>query len=157
MRRALLVVFFLALAACKGRAFEAKAAPGFVELEKEAAAPYDFRAVAPEGVAFAVRGVALDDAQKDSDLGFWERAVMLRMRELEGYALVGSSAAKTADGAPGKELVFGHDQDGKPFLYRVRLFVSGSHLLVVEAGGARGEMERLAPSVDWMMGNVRFR
>jgi hypothetical protein len=160
MRRLFLVALLSLLSllcACGQKPFEAKAAPGFVELAGDAAAPYDFRAVAPEGVAFAVRAVPLERGQDHGDIGFWERAVLLRMRELEGYALLGTSAARTADGTEGKELSFGHDQDGKPFLYRVRLFVSGSRLLVIEAGGARPEMERLASSVDWMMGSVRFR
>jgi hypothetical protein len=151
--RLLACALFLLLAACSRRGFDAKPAPGFVEL-KEEGSPYDFRAVAPEGVAVAVRAVSLDEP---SDLGFWERAVALRMRELEGYALASSRDVKSADGLPGKELVFGHDEEGKPFLYRVRVFVDGKRLFVVEAGGAKEQMERFASSVDWMLGSVRFR
>src|SRR5262249_38666400 len=144
--RALLVVALAALGC--GRPIDARAASGFVELRDDGA--YDFRAVAPEGVAVAARAVALD-AGEPTDVAFWERAVVLRMRELEGYALVEGKDAVGPDGAKGRELVFGHDEEGKPFVYRVRLFVSRGKLLVVEAGGSGEQMKRLGPSVDWMV------
>jgi len=152
MKRALLLVTFALLTAC-GHKFDAKPAPGFVELKEEGSV-YDFRAVAPEGVAVAVRAVSLEEP---SDITFWERAVALRMRELEGYALTTTRDVRTADGTAGKELVFGHDEEGKPFIYRVRVFVVDKRLLVVEAGGAKEQMERFAPSVEWMLASVRFR
>jgi hypothetical protein len=152
MKRLALFVLLLSLVAC-GRKFDAKPAPGFVELKEEGSV-YDFRAVAPEGVAVAVRAVSLEEA---SDVTFWERAVTMRMRELEGYALTATRDVRTADGTAGKELVFGHDEEGKPFIYRVRVFVAEKRLLVVEAGGAKEQMERFAPSVEWMLASVRFR
>jgi hypothetical protein len=148
MRKLALVVFLLA-AAC-GPKVAAKPATGFVELKDDPL--YDFRAVAPDGVAVAARIVKLEEAQ---DVAFWERAVALRMREMEGYALVETKAAKTVDGANGRELVFGHDQQGKPYVYRVRLFVDHGKLLVLEAGGQREQMERYAASVEWMLGQFK--
>ena len=65
-----LVVSFLA--GCSGKAFEAKPAPGFIEMKEEGSA-YDFRAIAPEGVAVAVRAIALDsEPPAPSDVDFWE-------------------------------------------------------------------------------------
>lgn len=148
------VVLQLAAAAC-GRPFDVKSAPGFVEVHEEEPA-YDFRAVVPEGVAVAVRAVDIDEGQP-RDVVFWERAFTLRTRELDGYALVSSGEAKSLDGTAGRELVFGHDEQGKPYVYRVRLFVSGAKLIVAEAGGARDEMERWRPSVDWMLSSVKVR
>ena len=153
MKRALIVfVALLALgsAAC-GRAYDMAAAPGFVKLE-EAQPPYDWRAVAPDGVAVAVRVVKLDDR---ADLAFWTHAVTLRMREMNGYALVDSRDVKSRDGTAGKELVFGHDESGRPFVYRVRLYLGEKRLLVVEAGGTKEQMDRYAASVDWMLATVR--
>ena len=144
----------LILGGCGKAPFEARVAPGFVEVKEEDPA-YDFRAVAPDGVAVAVRVESLE--KSSTDVGFWERAVALRMRELEGYALVATRDVKSGDGTPGRELIFGHDQDGKPFIYRIRLFVSGSNLLIVEAGGAKEQMDRFAPNVEWMLSEVRFR
>lgn len=138
------------LAGC-GRGFDVKTAPGFVEV-KEPNAPYDYRAIAPEGVAVAVRSVDVDDK---TDVAFWERAVKLRTRELDGYALTSANDIRSADGSTGRELVFGHDEQGKPFVYRVRLFLRRHKLVVVEAGGAKESMESWKPSVDWMLGSVR--
>jgi hypothetical protein len=144
-----------ALAACGcGRPVDAHAAQGFVELHDDA--NYDFRAVAPEGAAVAARAVKLADTDP-VDVAFWERSVALRMRELEGYALVSVKDVVGADGVSGRELTFGHDEDGKPYVYRVRVFVTRGRLLVVEAGGSREQMERLGPGVEQMLGNVRVK
>jgi hypothetical protein len=141
----------LALAGCAGKRFEAHSAQGFVVLADQEP-DYDWRAVAPEGVVVAVRSVPLDD---EADLPFWARAVTLRMREQDGYALLATKDVRTSDGKAGTELLFGHDEDGKPFVYRVRLYLAGKRLIVVEAGGAKEQMERYAPSIDWMLANVR--
>jgi hypothetical protein len=127
-------------------------ARGFVELKDDPT--YDFRAVAPEGVAVAARAIKLE---APNDVAFWEHAVGLRMRELDGYALVEAKDVTGPGGAPGRELSFGHDEDNKPFVYLVRLFVVGDKLLVLEAGGSRDQMTRLAPSVDWMLARIRLR
>jgi hypothetical protein len=157
MNRALAPALLLLTCAATGCAahpsFRAETAPGFVQV-KEDASPYDFRAVAPDGVAVAVRSVSLDG---NTDLAFWTSAFLLRLRQLDGYALLSTEKVRSRGGTPGDELVFGHDEEGKPFRYRVRLFVENAKLLVVEAGGAEEQMQRWRPSVDWMMGSVGGR
>jgi len=138
------------LAGC-GRGFDVKTAPGFVPIKDDNQA-YDWRAVVPEGVAVAVRAVPAEDK---TDVAFWERAVLLRTRELDGYALLHAADVRSADGTPGRELVFGHDEHGKPYVYRVRLLVRGSKLVVAEAGGAKDVMDKWQPSVDWMLASLR--
>jgi hypothetical protein len=141
----------LSLSAC-GAPLQGRAARGFVEVKDDPS--YDFRAVAPEGVALAGRAVADPGA---ADVAFWERAVILRMREIDGYALLGAADVRAPDGSAGRELSFGHDEDGKPYLYRVRLLVVKGKLVVIETGGHRAEVEKLAPSIAWMMGQLRVR
>jgi hypothetical protein len=153
-RLGLIVALAGALAGPACKPVSARAAPGFVELSDDA--NYDFRAVAPEGVAVAARAVKLAD-KDPTDVAFWERSVALRMRELDGYALLGTKDAAGADGVTGRELTFGHDEDGKPYVYRIRVFVVRGRLLVLEAGGAREQMERMAGAVEWMLGQVRVR
>jgi hypothetical protein len=147
----LAVAIALGGAAC-GRSYDVVAAPGFVRMEKEQG-PYDWRAVAPDGVAVAVRVVPLADR---ADLAFWAHAVRLRMRDSGGYALVGERDVRSRDGTPGRELVFGHDESGKPFVYRVRLYLGERRLYVVEAGGNKEQMDRYAASVDWMLASMRL-
>jgi hypothetical protein len=142
----------LASTAC-GRPFDVKTAPGFVELENQEP-QYDYRSVSPEGVVMGVRVVPLKDR---GDLSFWERAVVLRMRQLNGYALLNATDATSKDGTKGRELTFGHDEDGKPHLYRVRLFLAQGRLFVVETGGSKDQMERYKPSVDWMLASVKVK
>ena len=148
--RLLFVAALLALAACKPLA--GTPAPGFVELKDDP--NYDFRAVAPEGVAVAARLVKMD---RPNDVAFWERSVALRMREMDGYALVEAKDVRGPGGAAGRELVFGHDEDSKPYVYRMRLFVIGDALLVLEAGGQRDQVAKLGPSVEWMLDRVRIK
>ncbi len=143
----------LCLGGC-GRPVEARAAQGFVELHDDA--NYDFRAVAPEGAAVAARAVKLADTDP-VEVAFWERSLALRMRELDGYALLGAKDVVGAEGEKGRELTFGHDEDGKPYQYRVRVFVVRGRLLVVEAGGSREQMEKMAGGIEWMLGQVRVK
>jgi hypothetical protein len=149
--RLLAVGALLGAAGC-GRSYDVAAAPGFVKLEAKQP-PYDWRAVAPDGVSVAMRVVPLEDR---ADLAFWTHAVTLRMREMNGYALVDTHDVRSRDGTAGKELVFGHDESGKPFVYRVRLYLGDKRLFVVEAGGTKEQMDRYAASVDWMMATVRL-
>lgn len=154
MRRAaiaLAALLAVAATAC-GPSYDLRAAPGFVKIEG-AQPPYDWRAVAPDGVAVAVRVVPLEDR---ADLDFWTHAVTLRMRETAGYALVEQRDVTSRDGTAGKELVFGHDESGKPFVYRVRVFLAKKRLYVVEAGGTKEQMDRYEASVDWMLATVRL-
>ena len=107
----------------------------------------------PDGVVLGVRVV---DSGK-TDATFWSQAVTLHMKELSGYALLATADVASADGIPGKELRFGHDESKRPYQYVVRLFVQGKRLFVVEAGGTKEEMDRARPAVDGAMGSIRLR
>ena len=137
-----------------GRPFDVKTPPGFVELDNQEP-QYGYRAMAPEGVVIAVRVVDIADEQSDMD--FWTKAVTIRMRQLNGYALLGSSDVVALDGTKGKELQFGHDENAKPYLYRVRMFVAQQRLFIVEAGGQKDNMIRYKASVDWSLESVRVQ
>ncbi len=133
-----------------GPRVHASAAPGFVVVDESSSA-YDWRAVAPDGVVVAVRIVKLDDR---ADLPFWAHAVSLRMRDEDGYALLSTSDVRAHDGTAGKELLFGHDENGKRFVYRVRLYLVDRRLTMIEAGGTGEQMDRYAASVEWMLSSV---
>jgi hypothetical protein len=147
-----LVGLAVASSAC-GRPFDVKTAPGMVELDNQEP-QYEYRALTPEGVVMAVRVVDTDDK---GDLEFWTRATLLRVRQLDGYALLGARDVKSRDGTPGRELRFGHDENGKPYLYTMRMYVAQGRLFVVEAGGPRDLVQRYQPSLDWMESSVRVK
>jgi hypothetical protein len=152
MKPRLTAALLLLLASACGRPFDVKTAPGFVELNNQA--PYAYRATTPEGLVFAVRVV---DDEERGDLAFWTRTLTLQMRDVSGYALLDTKDVTAHDGTKGKRLVFGHDEDNKPFAYEVSIFMAQSRLFVVEAGGPKGEMDRWRPQIDWMEGNVAVR
>jgi len=151
-------VLFAALAALSatacGRPFKVQTAPGFVELEDQQP-DYDWRATSPEGVVMSVKTV--DVPEDKGDLDFWAKAVTLQMRDVQGYALVESKDVTSLDGTKGKQLRFGHDEDGKPFAYWVTLFVAQDRLFLVEAGGAKAQFERFGSSIEWMHKSVKVK
>jgi hypothetical protein len=142
----------LALATGCGRPFDVKTAPGLIELENQEP-EYAYRAIAPEGVVMAVRVV---DTKDRGDLEFWTRATTLRMRQLDGYALLGTGDVKTRDGTPGHELRFGHDESGKPYFYTLRIFVAHKRLFLVETGGPQREMDNYKTQLDWMQSTLKL-
>jgi hypothetical protein len=149
----LLSLLSLSLAAGCGRPFRVATAPGLVELDRQEP-DYDYRAMTPDGVVMGVRVV---ETEGRGDVDFWTRATVLRMRQLNGYALLGATDVKSKDGTPGRELSFGHDENGKPYRYTVRLFVAQDRLFVVESGGPREVVQRYQPNLDWMEASVRVR
>ena len=151
-------LFAAALLAGCGAPFTMKTPPSMVELDAQT--EYAYRAMTPDGV---VLGVRVLEGDGKADVAFWSEAVALHMKELSGYALLGTSEVVTANGFKGKELRFGHDEGKKPYLYTVRLFVGRTHtfgrkdLFLVEAGGTKDEMERAGPTLDWAMGTLKLK
>jgi hypothetical protein len=141
------------LASGCGRPFEVETPAGFVELDNQEPA-YDYRATTADGVVVAVRAI---DAKGRRDLAFWEEAVTLEMRDVSGYALLERKDVRSLDGTPGRELRFGHDQNGKAYLYRVALFTAQDRLFVLEAGGARAAVERRRAELDGSIASFRAR
>ena len=135
-----------------GPSFRATAPPGFVELEDQT--QYDYRATNADGVVIAVREL---DHEPTGPIDFWTKAIENQMRQRGGYALIGSHDVKSADGTPGKQLRFGHDEGNKPHLYYVTLFVTDSRLFLLEAGGTRELVERHAGQLDWAVQNFRVK
>lgn len=140
----------VALVGCS-RHFDVKTAPGLVELEDQEP-DYAYRAMTPEGVVMAVRVI---DTDERGDLEFWTRATTIRMRELDGYALLGTADVKTRNGTPGHELRFGHDEARKPYIYLLRVYVTKKRLFLVETGGPQAEMERYKGALDWMQATLK--
>lgn len=135
-----------------GRPFKVDTAPGFIELAGQG--EYAYRATTPEGVVVAVRVV---EDEERADVDFWAKAVTLQMRDVSGYALLSSKDVESRDGTKGKELRFGHDEDKKPYEYVVQIYAAQSRLFVVEAGGAKDQMDRAKASVDWTMKSVKVK
>ena len=152
LRFALLVPTVLLAVAC-GRPFDVRTPPGFIELEHQGP-DYAYRATTADGAVVAVRAI---DAAGREDLGFWEQAVTLELRDASGYALLGKRELRSEDGTPGRELRFGRDQNGKPYAYRVALFTAQSRVFLLEAGGAKDSVARLEPQIDWQVATFRAR
>ncbi len=154
--RKLLGAAVLALAAVSlggcGRPFKVETAPGFIELAGQS--EYAYRATTPEGVVVAVRVV---EDEERADVDFWAKAVTLQMRDVSGYALLGTKDVESRDGTKGKELRFGHDEDKKPYEYVVQLYAAQSRLFVVEAGGTKEQMDRAKASIEWTMKSVKVK
>ena len=150
---ALLVTGLLALglAGC-GRPFVPATPPGFVDLG-DRYGKNEVRAATPDG---AVLGVRAFENEPKGDLGFWTRVLENRMRETGGYALLEKRAVK-AGALDGTLLRFGHDEGKDPHLYSLAVVVDADHVFLLEAGGPRAQIERLAPQIEWAIRNFRAK
>jgi hypothetical protein len=144
MKRILLALVLAAASGC-GRSFVPATPQGFVDLG-DAYPDGEYRATTADG---AVIGIRAFDNDPKGELAFWARALENRMRETGGYALLEKRAVVSRGGLAGTELDFGHDEGRTPHLYRIALFVTDKKIFVIEAGGAKPEMERQAPQIDW--------
>lgn len=149
--RSLLLGAVLCAATACGRPFDVHTPQGFVELENQGPR-YAYRATTADGVVVAVRAI---DAPDREDLGFWEQAVTLELRDASGYALLGKKDIRSEDGTAGRELLFGHDQNGKPYSYRVAVFTAQSRVFLLEAGGAKEALARVEPQLNWQIATFR--
>ncbi len=152
VRACLLALTTMVSVAC-GKPFDVRTPREFVELENQEP-KFDYRATTPDGVVVAVRAI---DAKGRGNVEFWEHAVKLQMRDVSGYAHLATRDVRSEDGTPGKELHFGHDEDQKPYRYRVALFVAQDRLFLLEAGGAREAMDRYGTKLDWQVATFRAR
>ena len=151
MRTAIFLAFVsLAALGCSSRPFVPATPTSFVELKNQYT--YDYRATTPEGVVLGARAI---DNDPKGDLAFWSQAVELRLRNLGGYALLEKKDVSCLGGLKGTQLRFGHDEESRPHLYYVTLFVTDKRIYVLEAGGEKSQMERYADAIDWSVRNFR--
>lgn len=134
----------LAAAGC-GRPFYPATPPGFVDLGDRYSSS-EHRATNADGVVLGVR--AFDNEPK-GELAFWARTIERRMREMGGYALIERRNVQNRGGLAGVELRFGHDEGNVPHVYHLAIFVTDARVFLVEAGGPKAEMVRLASQIDW--------
>jgi hypothetical protein len=139
----------LLLAGC-GHNFEAATPPGFVELEHQQ--NYDYRATTADGLVIAVR--ELDNDPKGA-MDFWTRAIENSLRQRGGYALLGTHDVKTKSGLDGKQMRFGHDENGTPHLYYVTVFLTDKRIFVMEAGGTKEQVEKHDAELGYAIDNFR--
>jgi hypothetical protein len=132
-----------------GRPFNVNTPPGFVDFGDRYGST-EYRAATADGVVLGVR--AFDNDPK-GESAFWLRAIENRMRDMGGYALLDKHDVKNRAGEPGTELKFGHDEGNQPSLYVVAVYVSPTKVFVLEAGGAKDQVERLMPQIDWSIRN----
>lgn len=140
----------LALVGC-GRPFDVKTGHEFAELGGQEAEGYDYRAMTPEGVALSVRAIRNEE---NADLAFWTKAVTLKLREQDGYALLGDEPVKSKNGTTGRRLRFAREEDKKIFDYRVTLYLAQGRVFVVESGGAREAFTKAQSTIEQMEGSV---
>ncbi len=137
-----------------GPSFVASTPGGFVEIENDYDA-YDYRATTADGLVIAVREIKHDPKGPTE---FWIKALENRMRQRGGYALLETLDVKSGDGVAGKQLRFGHDEDGnKPHLYYITLFVTDDYIFLIEAGGTKELMTASAAQIDAAIAKFRTK
>ena len=137
------LLLILSLFAVGCRSFEAKTPAEFVDLGHSST--YDYRAASSDGVVLAARSMKNDPR---GTLSFYTDVTRRKLREGEGYALVEEREVTSKTGEKGNMLRFGRDHGGTPHLYVVTLFVTNDRIFVLEAGGAKTDVETHAAAID---------
>lgn len=114
---------------------------------------YEQRATSAEGVVIATREI---DNEHEGTLAFWVQAIKQRMQQTRGYALTGESDVRIASGQTGKQLRFGHDETGGPYVYWLNVFVENDHVFIVEAGGKQDLFTAAQSQVEHAISTYRF-
>lgn len=111
---------------------------------------YDFRATTAQGIVIAAR---TEKNKPEANLGFWTRAVDLRMKR-DGYTAYAEKPFKTDAGLEGTQLRYTHKDAGRTMRYWLTVFATESKVYLVEAGGdeedfapAEAEIERAIRSL----------
>ena len=136
-----------------GSGFTMQPPSTFVELEESGDSHYELRTTSAQGVVMGVREI---DNDQHGTLDFWVEAIRNRVRSLGGYAVVIESDVHAASGEAGKQIRFGHDEDGVPFSYWVTIFVTESHVFLVEVGGRREPFEQAQAQVEASLAQFRI-
>ena len=131
----------LASATC-GPSVAMQTPDGFVELEDQE--DYDYRATTAQGVVIGVRA---QPNQPRGSLDFWVDAIDLKLRG-QGYSAEGKSEVKTANGVPGRQIRYAFTYDGRPHTFWLTVFVTGSAVYCIEAGGDARSFEKVKDAVS---------
>lgn len=149
------ILILMSLAAGCGPSFELTLPDRFVRLrDPSALGGYELRATTPDGV---VVGVEVIDNAENGTLDFWKEAVLNRLRDQQGYALLSEESVRAANGQQGHLMRFGRDLSGHSYRYTVALFVSESTPIhLVEAGGREEPYVALEPQIEASIERMRF-
>ncbi len=102
---------------------------GFVEVDNYRD---EFRAVSPEGVTLAYR---TEENPKDGTPAFWAKAIKRTLVEQKGHQVKAEEDLTSTSGMSGVLLKCSKVRSGTQFDYWVAVYLAGSKLHVVEAGG----------------------
>ena len=139
-RIGLIVCLAIALGGCT-RGFDIHTPDGFAELDD---GDYAYRATSAEGVVIAVRREANDP---EANLAFWSSAVDYELRR-KGYSALSAREVTSENGVPGKQIRYTTTRAGRPSVLWTTVYVSGSKVIVVEAGGDAAHFERVEADVE---------
>ncbi len=127
----------------------------FAVLEDQQTSPdgYVQRATTPDGVVVGLR--ALERRVKGT-LPFWSEAVVRQLRDHRGYAVLGESDIRAANGQPGRLVRLGRDLDGHSYRYTVAVFVTDDYIWIADAGGREELYAALEPQIEQAIGELAF-
>ena len=143
MRHSMLTFAAVAAAMLGGCSHSMQLPEMFVKVEQPGMGPYEFRAVAPDGVVLALR------VQKNSQggsLAYWAEAIRNELTG-RGYKLANSESITGDSGRAGQLLSFTADKSGKEFTFLIAAYVQGGEILIAEAGGKTEAMKPRAEPI----------
>jgi hypothetical protein len=143
------------LAAGCGPGFAMNLPDRFVELTPEnGRGTYELRATTPDGV---VVGVEVIENREQGGLAFWKEAILRRLRDQQGYALLSQAGVRAANGQRGHLMRFGRDLNGHAYRYTLAIFASeATPIFLVEAGGREQAFTPLEQQIETSIRRMQF-
>jgi hypothetical protein len=93
------------------------------------------------------------DNDPKGNLAFWKAAMGYELAS-RGYKKRGEQEIKSASGTPGVQLRYSTSHRGRPHVFWATLFVTGSKIVVVEAGGDVEHFEKVRAEVNSAISGV---
>lgn len=152
MKYAFFTTLTILLASACGPASHITPPPHFLSLDSEEEG-YAERATSADGIVLATREL---DNEHEGTLAFWVQAIKEHMQQTRGYALTAESDVRIASGQTGKQLRFGHDETGGPYVYWLSVFVEGDRIFLVEAGGKQSLFTASQAQIEQAIQGYRF-
>ena len=154
--RSLLTLASLTAALGCAPSFEMGLPSRFVVLEADrgdALSGYVQRGTTPDGVVVGLRSI---EHRVQGSLPFWSEAVVRRLRDQEGYAVLSEDSIEAANGQAGHLIRLGRDLNGHGYRYTVAVFATPSHLWIADAGGRAEPFTEMESEIEAAIAAARF-
>jgi len=124
----------------------------FVAVRADDLGDYHVRGISADGVVVGLRS---EDNPTGGTLEFWSDAVAGELTGGRGYKLMETESITARSGLEGRMMTLSTTRSGGEFTYVLGVYIKGPSVLIAEAGGMAGAVEKHLPELREAMLSVR--